>query len=238
MNIKHVGKLKVTGRRLIVITSKIPGREDHALIVDTDSLRDTYLNSLMDAVTSREAQEAQDLGTVLARIPSPEQGVSYLKSLHSNNYLTPVPIKDVIMLPNNASPIPLEYVIKLMEGESVQNVMRLMEGEEIKKYEDDTLHGFANQQKTEQKANKEAIAFNILAEADRLQKDSDRKREEAYKIAPHLRPKEITEKSMEEQMGYDPRDSISVTMDVPSFSTIMEEVEIKPKRTRTRKKSQ
>lgn len=183
--IKHVGKIKETGRRIILITSRIPGKEDHALVVDTDSLRDAYLNSLMDVVELPEAQKSNDLGSVLMRIPSPENGVTWLMSLHKNNLLVPTPISSIIMYPTPSDPIELKYAIKLMDGEDFNTVMKEKEENDISS---DTLHSFPDIIKSRDGADKEVIAMNLITEATRFELEAKRKFEEAYKIAPHLRP--------------------------------------------------
>lgn len=180
--VKHVGKTKNLGRRLIVITPKIPGKETHALIVDTDSLRDAYLNSLMDAVESPEAQASDDLGSALMRMPSPENNVTWLMNLHENNLMFPEPISNIIMLPSSSNPIELKYAIQLMEGKDYNEVMK-----EKETSENDTLHSLPEVMKSRDLADKEVIALNLISEANRFKLEAERKLEEAYKLAPQLR---------------------------------------------------
>lgn len=180
--VKHVGKTKNLGRRLIVITPKIPGKETHALIVDTDSLRDAYLNSLMDAVESPEAQASDDLGSALMRMPSPENNVTWLMNLHENNLMFPEPISNIIMLPSPSNPIELKYAIQLMEGKDYNEVMK-----EKETSENDTLHSLPEVMKSRDLADKEVIALNLISEANRFKLEAERKLEEAYKLAPQLR---------------------------------------------------
>lgn len=180
--VKHVGKTKNLGRRLIVITPKIPGKETHALIVDTDSLRDAYLNSLMDAVESPEAQASDDLGSALMRMPSPENNVTWLMNLHENNLMFPEPISNIIMLPSPSNPIELKYAIQLMEGKDYNEVMK-----EKETAENDTLHSLPEVMQSRDLADKEVIAMNLISEANRFKLEAERKLEEAYKLAPQLR---------------------------------------------------
>lgn len=179
--VKHVGKTKNIGRRIIVITPRIPGKEDHALIVDTDSLRDAYLNSLMDAVESPEAQAADDLGTALLRLPSPETGVTWLVSLHKENLMFPEPIDNIIMVPSAGNPIDLKYVIQLMEGKDYDEVMK------DKEESYNSLHSLPEVMRSQDIADKEVTALNLITEANRFKLEAERKLEQAYKLAPQLR---------------------------------------------------
>lgn len=182
---KHVGKIKNLGRRIIVVTAKIPGKETHALIVDTDSLRDAYLNSLMDAVVSPEAQAADDLGSALMRLPSPENNVTWLMNLHNNNLMFPEPIENIVMYPTPTDPIDLKYAIKLMEGHDYDEVMREKDNVATRS---DTLHSYPEVVESRHIADKEVIAMNLISEANRFKMEAEKKLEEAYKIAPQLRP--------------------------------------------------
>lgn len=233
---KHIGKLKNLGRRIIVITAKIPGKETHSLIVDTDSLRDAYLNSLMDVVVSPEAQSVDDLGTALMRIPSPERGVSWLMNLHNNNLMFPEPIDNIIMFPTPNDPISLREEIREEVDDGASDVY-----EEATRYETnqqpESLHSLSDIVKTNDIANKDAIAMNLISEANRFKMEAERKLEEAYRIAPNLKP------AVESQKVYSAKVSPSVSPEkvkeyIESFeidieNTDVEMTAIKP----TRKKN-
>ena len=64
---KHIGKIKSTDKRCVVINSMIPGKEDHALVVDSDALPDKFHDALMTLLESTEGQSAKVLGDLLSR---------------------------------------------------------------------------------------------------------------------------------------------------------------------------
>jgi hypothetical protein len=93
---------------------QIPQREDHALVVSTDSLPDRFQQYMMQILQSREGQAATDLGTVLDARMMPDGTLSVLKFLHHNNLLQPIHIDQVSMLPLPSRSFPLREVLEKM----------------------------------------------------------------------------------------------------------------------------
>lgn len=176
---KHVGKTTNTDRRIVVVYMQIPGREDHALVVDTDALPQRYHDDLM-AIVQGEGQNIPVLADLLGRRIMPYSGADMLSTLHAANALQAIPVGNVIMLPQPNHGIPLTTVLEHMGKaapkeevkETVYRENRIVENQEIDR----------NNQAYQ-------IAANILAEADMLADESLRKREQAYQMYPALRPK-------------------------------------------------
>ncbi len=103
-----------TDQRLIVIFMQIPDREDHALIVASDSLPPRFEQALMQVVQSPEGQNAQDLGTVLARRLMPDTNASLLTTLHTAGLLQPVPVDNIVMFPLPNQAYPLRKILESM----------------------------------------------------------------------------------------------------------------------------
>lgn len=175
--LRHIGKTSNTDRRLVVVYMQIPGREDHALVVDTDSLPTKYHDDLMQVVQG-EGQKQAVLADILQRRIMPSTGLDMLTTLHHANQLQAMPAQNVIMLPYPNQGIPLPNIIEVMSGEpapepEVEHAEnRIIENQNIEKYD-------AN----------ENIAKNLLIEADMLAQEAHAKREKAYSMAPALRPK-------------------------------------------------
>ncbi len=179
---RHIGKTTNTDRRLVVVFMQIPGREDHALVIDTDALPSRFHDDLM-AVVQGEGQNNPVLGELLGRRVMPYSGANMLETLHQANALQAVPVSNVVMLPAPNYPVPLTELLKNMGkapnkpevAEQVQETVyrenRIVENQEIDR----------NNQAYQ-------IAANILAEAKMLDEEASRKREQAYQLYPALRP--------------------------------------------------
>ena len=174
---KHVGRIQNTDRRCVVVFMQIPGNEDNALIVDTDALPDRFHDALMRIVDSTEGQQTPNLHQILARRILPDENLDILNALHRYGFLRPVPIDSIIMYPAPNNPCPLRTIVDFMNGEDVSQ-------ETETKYQNRHLE---NQRSENQQAHND-IALNILKQAEDLEASAHKKREEAYRMAPHLRP--------------------------------------------------
>src|ERR1700691_4325070 len=185
MNIKkHVGKIKSTDRRCVVVYTQIPGMIDHALIIDTDALPDKFHDGLMEIVDSSAGQESINLAEVLSRKQSiVDQGVDFLYSLHFRNMLQRQPIDNIIMLPMPHYSMPLSEIIKLNGGSLTPVVEVCTPTQAVEKF-----NRVAENIKLDNKEKNTQIANSILREAQDLEDEVQRKRERAYQQAPHLRP--------------------------------------------------
>lgn len=177
---RHIGKLRNTEQRCIVVFMQVPGREDHALVVVTDGLNNRIEQSLMSIVESNEGQHEQDLGVVLGRRIMPDTGERVIEALHNRGLLRAVPIDQVMMLPRPNMPFPLRAIIEQM-GRHVPGAAPVQA--EAEKYNPHVANSNALDVET-----KNAIARNLLAEADLLAAEVALKREKAYAYAPGLRP--------------------------------------------------
>lgn len=175
--LRHIGKTANTDRRLVVVYMQIPDREDHALVVDTDSLPSKYHDDLMQLVQG-EGQKTTVLADLLQRRIMPSTGLDILTTLHHAGQLQAVPAANVIMMPYPNQGIPLPKILEVMKGEPAPEAEiehtenRIIENQNIEKYDA-----------------QESIAKNLLIEADMLAAEAHAKREKAYSMVPALRPK-------------------------------------------------
>ena len=63
--IKHVGKIKNTGAKVIVAFRTLPGESNSALVLLTNNLPDSYHDSLMTVIESEQAQDVFESGELL-----------------------------------------------------------------------------------------------------------------------------------------------------------------------------
>lgn len=99
VSLKHVGRMKDTGKRVLVAFRTIPGDAHSCLVISTESLDDSYHNALINLVESTTAQEAYEFAEALDRTQFPD-GSRMLPSLHVKGKLVKVPTSQVEMIPN------------------------------------------------------------------------------------------------------------------------------------------
>lgn len=176
---RHIGKLTNTDQRCVVVYMQIPGREDHALIASTDSMPPRFEQAVMEILESQEGQTDPILANVLARRIMPESNMSVLQAMHEMGILVPVHIDRVVMLPQPNMPFPLRHIIEGM-GNTLPKISESAEPQ-AQKYNPHTANAQAISDE-----NRMAIARNLIIEAEMLENDARRKREQAYAYAPSL----------------------------------------------------
>jgi len=98
-DLKHVGKIKATGKKVLVAFRTLPGDAYNCLVVPTENLLDDQHNSLIQLVESPAAQQAFEFHEVLARAKFPD-GSTMLPTLHVQGKLIKVGTDKVEMTPN------------------------------------------------------------------------------------------------------------------------------------------
>jgi hypothetical protein len=122
--LKHVGRIKETGRKCLVVFRTLPGDAFNCLVVPTESLPDSYHDSLINLVESNAAQSTSEFSEVLARAVFSD-GSTMLPTLHLKGYLSKVSTSEVEMTPNNQASILLSELNQLIAqqlGVSVQDL--------------------------------------------------------------------------------------------------------------------
>jgi len=186
---KHVGRIKNTDRRCVVIYMQIPGNEDNALIVDTDALPDRFHDALMDIIDSTEGQQTAHLHTLLSRRMLPDLGLDMMNALHTYGLLRSVAIDNVVMYPAPNAPCPLRTIVDFINNEEAPEDQKVNLDNRI-----------LENQKADQAQGQLDVATNILRQAEDLEAEAAKKREQAYRLVPSLRPQvtpspEVTEAS-------------------------------------------
>lgn len=175
---KHVGRLRITDRRCVVVMMQIPGKEDHALVVDTDALPDRFHDALFSVVDSQEGQSVGQLHTLLARRIVPDLNMDMMNALHAGGYFRAVPVDEVIMYPAPHQTLPLRQLIELM-GNTVPTTPEQHAELQNRHLENQKVQA-ANEQID--------VAKNLLIQAADLEAAAAAKRAEAFRVAPSLRP--------------------------------------------------
>lgn len=98
-DLKHVGRLTTTGRKVLVAFRTLPGESYSCLVIPTENLQDDQHNALIQLVESPAAQQAFEFHEVLARAKFPD-GSTMLPALHVQGKLIKVGTDKVEMTPN------------------------------------------------------------------------------------------------------------------------------------------
>jgi hypothetical protein len=130
--LKHVGRIKSTGRRCLVVFRTLPGDAFSCLVIQTESLDPSQHDSLISLVESNAAQAANEFSEVLARALFGD-GSTMLPSLHARGLLAKFPTDAIEMVPNMQATIllsELNQVIAQQAGVSVQDLAIRPSGKE------------------------------------------------------------------------------------------------------------
>jgi len=183
---RHVAKIARTDQRCVVVFMQIPGREDHALVVPTDSLPPRFEQAVMDVLQSPQGQQEENFGVVLSRHLLPDTGQNILEALHTQNRLLPVPVQQVLMMPTPNQPVKLSSILESLGRLPDQQTKGLME-----EYATEKFNPHLNNQMAESNENTRSIARNLIVEAEMLELEARKKRDRAYGIDESLRPPQL-----------------------------------------------
>jgi hypothetical protein len=122
--LKHVGRMKKNGAKILVAFRTIPGDPTHALVFGTSDLPDEYHNTVINLVESPQAQDVNEFGSILGIRYFPD-GKPILKTLHETGRLIKVLTADVLMTPNTVDSVSLDELNVLVaeqKGISVEDL--------------------------------------------------------------------------------------------------------------------
>lgn len=188
-NMKHIGRIKKTGRKVAVVFRTIPGDPDSALVVQTENIKDADHDKLMTLIESNTGQTADELADAMTRTPLGD-GSMMLNSFHLTGKLTKVSTSDIEMTPDTASTISLDELNKMIAEQKGVSVADLAVGgssvETIATAET-VPSGEASatvEAAKEQPLTDEQLANNMRADADRLFKEATELRKQAEDLDP------------------------------------------------------
>ena len=121
---KHIGKMKNNGAKVVIAYRTLPGDPYSALVIGTQQLLDSYHDSLMSLVESDIGQQSDELADVMAVRRFPD-GSNMLHFVHINHFLTKVPTSSVLITPDTKSSIPLDElnnIIAQQKGISLKDL--------------------------------------------------------------------------------------------------------------------
>jgi hypothetical protein len=110
---KHVGKMKNNGAKIVIVYRTLPGDPHSALVVGTNGLGESYHDSLISLVQSDSGQQANELADIMSVRKFPD-GSNMLNWFHNQGLLKKVPTAGVLMTPTNKDIIPLDELNQLI----------------------------------------------------------------------------------------------------------------------------
>jgi hypothetical protein len=205
-SLKHVGRIKKTGRRCMVVFRTLPNEAFNCLIIQTESLEPDYHDQLVNLVESPAAQNSNEFSEVLARAMFSD-GSTMLPSLHVKGLLTKMPTDAIEMVPNMQATIMLSELNQLIaeqQGVSVQDLaMRsspkdAVEAKELAKIQSipaetpDNIIEDTDSQEVPTFDSAESEAKYYRSRADKLAKQAADFRRKAEDLAPTKKKSTIT----------------------------------------------
>lgn len=215
--LKHIGKIKNTGAKVLVVFRTLPGESNQALVLPVSQLKDEYHDSLMQLVESDQAQDSFEFGEIMF-IRNFTDGKPMLTAMQAENRLHKVATDSVIMTPSPTSEIPLDQLNLLIAEQrnvAVDDLYTFVKGAPKKKDNDLTVETIteakdltqpivdpdipaplrAQASNTEALSDKD-IARSYRSQADSMYKEAARLRREADQLDPPVK-KTATKKETE-----------------------------------------
>jgi hypothetical protein len=203
-NLKHVGKVKNTGARVLVVFRTLPGESNMSLVLPTATLPDQYHDSIMKLVETEQAQDAYEFGEIMHIRPFPD-GRPMLRAMQQDNRLQKVATDNVLMTPTpNAEVILADLNVMVAEQKncSIDDLCTFVKGGEAEKVKAQTKSPKAPEaapvkiQAADNAVLSDSdIAKSYRSQADALYKEAAQLRKQADELDP---PKKKTTKTVEE----------------------------------------
>ena len=170
--LRHVGHDAKSKRKYVVVFRQLPDDANSALVVETESLVDRYHDGLMGATESSEAQQTNDLYTVL-NSKLFFDGKNILNSLHAMKKLKKVNVADVILTPQPGQEVSLADFNKAI-GDA------RLKAEEVSGRPNEAGEGGAMVNEIPMQAR------NLIIQAQLMEEDARQKRAEAEQLFPGI----------------------------------------------------
>ena len=202
--LKHIGKMKNTGAKVLVVFRTLPGESNQSLVIAVSQLPDSYHDAIMAVVDSDQAQDVYEFGEILF-IRSFPDGRPMLTALQQDNRLQKVPTDLVIMTPSPVDQVPLDQLNLLIAEQkncTVDDLYTFVKGAPKKNTNSVTVETIAEAKDLApmvdtdvpaplraQASNTEAlsdkdIAKSYRSQADAMYKEAARLRREADQLDP------------------------------------------------------
>ena len=192
-HLKHIGQLVNTQKRCVVVFRELPDEPHNCLVVDTDALPDWMHDDVINAVESPGAQSQANFYEYAQRTLFSD-GSNMLTSLHIGGRLMKTPTDNVVMVPNRETSINLSELNKIIREQTgdapvvakPDDQMEMAKKEITETSPTPLATTSADMNETIDDAQ---IAQNMLLQAEQFEQEAKTLREQAYEMAPDLKPK-------------------------------------------------
>lgn len=203
--LKHIGKMKNTGVKVLVVFRTLPGESNMALVLPVAQLPDAYHDSIMALVETEEAQQSFEFGEMMFARMFPD-GRQMLRAAQQDGRLAKVATDAVIMTPTPTSELSLDQLNVLIAEQrncAIDDLCTFVKGapaqkaevKEVAKVQD--VAAPATQTASNEPLSDTDIAKSLRSQADALYKEAARMRKEADSLDP---PKKKTSTKAEETL--------------------------------------
>lgn len=189
VNIKHVGRLIKSKRRVVVAYRVVPGEPENCVVITTETLSADEHDALMNVVESHAAQSASELAPVLSRSVLPD-GRNMLAAFHTTGKMMKQATSEVEMLPNNTTSVPLNELNELIAQQMGVTVADLAMADNATTQPSTAETAPEEVVETAQPASTDGVltdedlAKQYRSQADAMFKEAKRLREQAEELAP------------------------------------------------------
>lgn len=200
-SLKHVGKIKNTGAKVLVVFRTLPGESNMSLVLPTSTLPDQYHDALITLVESDQAQSTNELGEIMFIRRFPD-GRPMLQAMQADNRMQKVTTSLVVMTPTLNDSIQLDelnVMIAQQKNCAIDDLAGLVHGARPsgkvidQEIQPEQPQAEAEAEQTTPLTDKD-IAKSYRSQADSLYKEAARLRKQADELDP---PQKKTVKSKE-----------------------------------------
>lgn len=202
-NLKHIGRVANTDVKCVVVFREIYDAEgnvvepDNCLVVETERLPDMEHDDVIRVVESQAGQDAKEFYEIAHRSRFSD-GTNMLVSMTQRGRLRKYPTEQIVLTPNPQTAISLkevnEIIAKQKSGMSDQDINNTMVDDTDKPPRTQTT--LDPTQTIDQAVDSgeavlddTAIAKGMLTQAETFLAEAKRLQDEAYEMAPSLKPK-------------------------------------------------
>src|SRR5262249_99720 len=161
--------------RCVVAFMQIPGREDHSLVIPIDNLPPRFEQAVMDVLKSPQGQQEEDFALALSRHLMPDNGQNILETLHTKGRLMPWPLHQGLMMPTANQGVKLSSILENLGRLPDQQTQGL-----LKEYATEKFNPHLHNQTVASTEHSRSIARGLLVEAEMLELEARKKRDQAY----------------------------------------------------------
>ncbi len=194
--LKHIGRMKNTGAKVLVVFRTLPGESNQALVLPVAQLPDSYHDSIMTVVETDQAQDVFEFGEIMFTRTFPD-GRPMLQAMQADGRLQKVPTDSVTMTPTTTDSVDLSELNILIAEQrncSVDDLYTFVNGapkrsdsdtKETEPSVDPDIPAPVRAQATDNVAlSDKDIAKSYRSQADAMYKEAARLRKEADALDP------------------------------------------------------